>query len=179
MLTSAVSLELYLPDALRPVELTDSLDGFQLLHLVHSVETFLSRLRDRGCIFNILWFEEEADICLPPEMRSDNSLASKYRLARAVLIQHFSGPANLGGRDPGAAPFNYVFPNLKSRPFRKYLDGHPLHFFLGSNVVDHGLQGECIDRHGPLGMLYVMVSAGYCVAFIEGIEFNSSKVYRL
>ena len=111
-------------------------------------------------------------------MRSDNCLASKYRLARAVLIQHFSGPTDLGAGNPAATRFNYVFPNLESHRFCEYLDGHPLHFFLGSNAVGDGLQDEHINRQGPLGMLYVMVSAGYCVAFIEGIEFNSSKVQR-
>jgi hypothetical protein len=34
--------------------LTDSLDGFQLLHVIHAIETFLAKLRDRGCIFSIL-----------------------------------------------------------------------------------------------------------------------------
>ncbi len=95
-----------------------------------------------------------------------------------MLIQHFSGPTNLSAGSPDAARFNHVFPNLESRPFREYLDGHPLHFFLGSNSVDDGLQDERINQQSPLGMLYLMVSAGYCVAFIEGIEFNSSKVYR-
>ncbi len=115
---------------------------------------------------------------MPPEIRSDNSLASKYRLARAVLIQHFSGPTNLGAGNPGTARLNHVFPKLESCAFREYLDSHPLHFFLGSNAVDHEFQPQHTDRHSPLGMLYLMVSAGYCVAFIEGIEFKSSKVHR-
>jgi hypothetical protein len=69
-----------------------------------------------------------------------------------------------------------VFPNLESSLFREYLDSHPLHFFLGSNAHD-GSRGA--DQHStPLKMLYLMASAGYCVAFIEGIEFKSSKVRR-
>ncbi|KAK4038039.1 hypothetical protein C8A01DRAFT_37998 [Parachaetomium inaequale] len=147
--------------------------GFQLLHVIHAIETFLSKLRDRGCIFSILWFEKEADVCMPAEIRSDNSRASKYRLARAVLIQHFSCPTSLG--ESSAARYSHVFPNLESCLFRKYLDSHPLHFFLGSNAHDK-FQGA--DRHStPLEMLYLMASAGYCVAFIEGVEFKSSKAY--
>jgi hypothetical protein len=148
-----------------------SLDSFQLLHLVHAIETFLAKLRDRGCSVNILWFEEEADVCMPTEIRSDNLRASKYRLARAVLIQHFSCPTIL---QEAVSKFSRVFPNLQSCDFREYLDNNPLHFFLGSNAHD-----ECreVDGHNTaLEMLYRIASAGYCVAFIEGVEFKSSKV---
>ena len=111
---------------------------------------------------------------MPAEIRTDSSRASKYRLARAVLIQHFFCPTSLG--KPSAASFSHVFPNLESRLFREYLDSHPLHFFLGSNAHDGVRDG---DAHStPLQMLYLMASAGYCVAFIEGVEFKSSKVCR-
>ncbi|KAH6623294.1 hypothetical protein F5144DRAFT_457365, partial [Chaetomium tenue] len=147
--------------------------GFQLLHVVHAVEAFLVKLRDRGCIFNVFWFENEADVCMPSEVRADSSRASKYRLARAVLIQHFSSPTSLS--EPNATRFSHTFPNLASRLFREYLDSHPLHFFLGSNAHD---EFPDIDQQStPLGMLYLMASAGYYVAFIEGVEFKSSKAY--
>jgi ATP-dependent RNA helicase DDX60 len=159
----------------------DCLDGFQLLHLIHAVESFLAKLRDRGCLFNILWFDKEADVCMSTEIRTDNSRASKYRLARAVLIQHFSCPTSLG--ELSIARFSRVFPDIRSSSFREYLDNHPLHFFLGSNAHDpnHGFQQQphgANRHHTPLEMLYLMSSAGYCVAFIEGVEFKSSKVYQ-
>ena len=153
---------------------SSSIDGFQLLHLVHAVEAFLVKLRDRGCTFNVFWFEDEADVCMPSEVRTDSSRASKYRLARAVLIQHFSSPTSLG--DQSAAKFSHTFPNLESRLFREYLDHHPLHFFLGSSAHD---ETEGADQHStPLQMLHLMASAGNYVAFIEGVEFKSSKVRR-
>lgn len=150
-----------------------SIDGFQLLHVVHAVEAFLVKLRNRGCIFNVFWFEKEADVCMPREVRADSSRASKYRLARVVLIQHFSSPTSLG--ELNATRFSHTFPSLASSLFREYLDSHPLHFFLGSNAHDE--ESLDIDQQiTPLGMLYVMASAGYYVAFIEGVEFKSSKV---
>ena len=148
-----------------------SVDGFQLLHLVHAIETFLAKLRDRGCSVNILWFEQEADVCMPAEIRSDTLRASKYRLARAVLIQNFSCATT---QKENVTKFSHVFPNLQSCDFREYLDNNALHFFLGSNAHD-----ECRDVEGhntALVMLYLIASAGYCVAFIEGVEFKSSKV---
>ncbi|KAK3362356.1 P-loop containing nucleoside triphosphate hydrolase protein [Lasiosphaeria hispida] len=147
--------------------------GFQLLHAVHSVETFLAKLSDRGCIFNIMWFEEESDICMPTEARADRSRASKYRLARAVLIQHLSSPISHG--EAKSAKLSYLFPSLRSGTFCEYLDSHPLHFFLGSSTYDGS--GDIDVNGGPLEMLHLMLSAGYCVAFIEDLEFRSSKVY--
>lgn len=112
---------------------------------------------------------------MPAEIRTDNSRASKYRLARAVLIQHFSCPTSQGEQ---SAAFSRVFPKFRSSQFREFLDSHPLHFFLGSNAHVE-IEGQDTDRHStPLEMLYLMVSAGYCVAFIEGAEFKSSKVYQ-
>jgi hypothetical protein len=114
---------------------------------------------------------------MPIEIRTDSSRAGKYRLARAVLIQHFACPVS-PEEQPGTAPFSHLFPSLESAPFREYLDIHPLHFFLGSkDDSEDGFQLRGADRRKtPLEMLYLMSAAGYCVAFIEGIEFKSSKV---
>ena len=85
-----------------------------------------------------------------------------------MLIQHFACPAK--GVEEPTAGFSYAFPSMASSLFHEYLDKHPLHFFLGSKA-----HGESRDST-PLGMLYMMNLAGYCVAFVEGIEFRSSKV---
>ncbi|KAK4237266.1 hypothetical protein C8A03DRAFT_16180 [Achaetomium macrosporum] len=149
-------------------------DGFQLLHAVHAVENFLAKLRDRGCIFNVLWFEKEADICIPTDVLADTALAAKYRLARGVLIQHLSRP--ISSRETKTAEFSYAFPSLQSGLFREYLDSHPLHFFLGSNAHHDGA-ADAQDKTTPLHMMYLMASAGYCMAFIEDIAYRSSKVF--
>ncbi len=154
-----------LPPCSQPAQPTD---GFQLLHAVHAVETFLAKLRDRGCIFNILWFDEEADACMPPEVKADISRASKYRLARTVLIQHFACPTRVG--EEWTPEFSRVFPSVVCPPFAEYLNTHPLHFFLGSKAHD------VEEGNTPLRTLHLMSLMGYCVAFIEGVEFRSSKV---
>ncbi len=136
------------------------------------------KLSERKCIFNVLWFEKEAEICMPAKIRTNNSRASKYRLARAVLIQHFVCPSSLGEKSGTATGFSHLFPSLESGLFREYLDTHPLHFFLGSRSdSQNGLPPQGADCHNtPLKMLHLMSAAGYCVAFIEWIEFKSSKV---
>jgi hypothetical protein len=123
-----------------------------------------------------LWFEEEADICIPTDVLADKARVAKYRLTRAVLIQHFSRTINEGGMH--TARFSFVFPSLQSRLFCEYLDTYPFHFFLGSNAY----QDEAADAGestSPLQMTYLIASAGYCVAFIKDIAYRSSKVqYR-
>jgi hypothetical protein len=143
------------------------------LHAIHAVETFLAKLKDRGCIFNVLWFEEEADICIPTDVLADKARVAKYRLTRTVLIQHFSRTINQVGMH--AARFSFVFPSLQSGLFYEYLNTHPLHFFLGSNAYQHEA-ADAGESTSPLQMMYLMVSAGYCVAFIEDIAYRSSTV---
>jgi ATP-dependent RNA helicase DDX60 len=130
------------------------------------------KLSDRGCVFHVLWFGDEADLCIPTRFQTSPSLVSKYRLAREVLIQHLSRPVALA--DGNSTTLSYLFPGLESSSFHKYLDINPLRFFLGSSA--HTINEGNLDGGTPLGMLHHVASAGYCVAFIEEIEFRSSKV---
>jgi len=129
-------------------------------------------LKDRGCVFHVLWFSDEADICIPAQLQESSSLVSKYHLTREVLIQHLSRPFNFG--DGHSTSLSHLFPGLESNSFRRYLEGNRLRFFLGSGA--HTGSGSKLGCETPLGILYRVASAGYHVAVIEEIEFKSSKV---
>ncbi|KAK5654266.1 hypothetical protein OQA88_7442 [Cercophora sp. LCS_1] len=144
-----------------------------LLHAVHAVEVLLAKLGDRGCVFHVLWFSDEADICIPAQLQASPSLVSKYRLAREVLIEHLSRPVHFG--DGSSTTLSYLFPGLERSSLRRYLKDNPIYFFLGSNA--HPRIGGKVDGGTPLGMLHYIASAGCYIAFIEDIEFKSSKVY--
>ncbi|RYP47761.1 hypothetical protein DL768_006229 [Monosporascus sp. mg162] len=139
--------------------------GFQLLHAVHAIESFLSKLRDRGCNFHIIWFDSHMNLCVPYDTPGEE--AYKYLLTRAVIIQHFACAAG--------ATFSYRFNSVHDDGFREYLAQTTLHFFMGSD----GRATQSDDHPTTLGHLsigYRMVCTGYCVAFIDDIEFRSSKV---
>ncbi|RYP53461.1 hypothetical protein DL769_010517 [Monosporascus sp. CRB-8-3] len=139
--------------------------GFQLLHAVHAIESFLSKLSDRGCNFHIIWFDSHKNLCVPHDTSGEE--AYKYLLTRAVIIQHFACAAG--------AKFSYRFSSVHDDGFRDYLAQTTLHFFMGSD----GRATQSDDHPTTLGHLsigYRMVCTGYCVAFIEDIEFRSSKV---
>ncbi|RYP11257.1 hypothetical protein DL765_007837 [Monosporascus sp. GIB2] len=139
--------------------------GFQLLHAVHAIESFLSKLSERGCNFHIIWFDSHKKLCVPYDTPREE--AYKYLLTRAVIIQHFASATG--------ATFSYRFNSVHDDGFRGYLEQTSLHFFMGSD----GRATQSDDHPTTLGHLsigYRMVCAGYCVAFIDDIEFRSSKV---
>lgn len=65
----------------------DLTDGFQILHAVHAVESFLQKLRERGCNFHIVWFRDQERLCLPGDALPQD-LENKHLLIRTILIRH-------------------------------------------------------------------------------------------
>ncbi|KAK3379012.1 hypothetical protein B0T24DRAFT_694358 [Lasiosphaeria ovina] len=142
--------------------------GLQLLHAVHAVEAFLTKLRDRGCNFHVLWFETEHEKFGALSVDREDTWY-KYRLARSVLIEHFACPGN----SPSATAFSFSYYSLQSSAFSKYLAENTVHLFLGYDDTE-----PCdYIQYTPLRMLYAMSTAGYCVGFLNDMEFKSSKAY--
>lgn len=147
--------------------------GFQLLHAVHAVETFLHKLVERGCNFHVVWFDKYEHLCVPRGVRTEK--AYKYRLARAVLIQHLANPSV---QFAGSSRCSFQFQSLDCESYRAYLARNAVLFIMCSH-------GEATAReHDPLSLAnlnigYQVARAGYCVAFINDIDFQSSKVWPL
>ncbi|OTA76381.1 hypothetical protein M434DRAFT_402525 [Hypoxylon sp. CO27-5] len=140
--------------------------GFQLLHAVHAVESFLGKLRDRGCNFHIVWFESHKHLCIPYGTPEDHDY--KYTLTRAVLIQHLARPST--------SNINHRFDSVDCDAFRQYLTNNTQYFFMCSDGrATHSNQHPLTLAHLSIG--YRMSCSGYCVAFIDEINFTSSKVY--
>lgn len=139
--------------------------GCQLLHAVHAVESILVKLRDRGCNFHVVWFDSDKELCIPPGTSPD--FEYKYLLTRVVLIQHFARQST--------PPFSHRFDSITCDRFQQYLLENPQCFFMCSDgrarsSNDHPRTIAC-SRIG-----YYMCYYGYCVAFIDGITFGSSRV---
>lgn len=149
------------------------LDGFQLLHAVHAVEAFLYKLVKRGCNFHVLWFDQYEHLCIPRGVRTEH--AYKYRLTRAVLMQHLANPT---AQTAGSSRCSLQFQSLDCEAYREYLARNAVHFIMCSH-------GEATaSEHDPVSLAnlsigYQVARAGYCVAFINDIDFQSSKVWLL
>lgn len=135
--------------------------GFQLLHAIHAIESFLSKLSDRGCNFHIVWFDGYKHLCMPHDVPDEH--AYMYLLTRAVIIQHLPN-------------VNYRFTGFSDNTFRHYLRQTSLHFFMccdgGTTHLDN-ITDVTLDR---LSIGYRFACSGICLAFIDDIEFRSSKV---
>ncbi|KAK1460112.1 DEAD/DEAH box helicase [Colletotrichum melonis] len=157
----------------------DYLAGFQLLHAVHAIEVFLAKLKERGCNFHVLWFDSHRDLATPPDSPENQSY--KYLLTRAVIIEHLRCPEThpkMSFDDRGInSPMSFVFPSIMSPEFAEYTNQHRFHFIMMS-------QGRSSDlnttKEGEfLNIMYLFGLRGYSLAFIDDIEFRSSKAYTL
>ncbi|GKU07020.1 dead deah box helicase [Fusarium langsethiae] len=137
---------------------------FQLLHAVHSVEKLLSELKRRDCNFDILFFRDHENLCVPQQAVSSTK-GAKYRLTRRILIQHFI-KSNLDFRI-------LEFASFESSECKNYLSGHGVHFVL----CDDG-RTSSIDQATHLQhLLYKVLTSGRHVANINSITWKSSKVF--
>ncbi|KAF4777168.1 DEAD/DEAH box helicase [Colletotrichum scovillei] len=157
----------------------DYLEGFQLLHAVHAIEVFLAKLKERGCNFHVLWFDSHRDLATPPD--SPKNTSYKYLLTRAVIIEHLRCPEphpKMSFDDRGInSPMSFVFPSIMSPEFVEYTNQHRFHFVMmsqgRSSDFDTTSEGEF------LRIMYLFGLRGYSLAFIDDIEFRSSKAYTL
>ncbi|KXH62453.1 DEAD/DEAH box helicase [Colletotrichum nymphaeae SA-01] len=153
----------------------DYLAGFQLLHAVHAIEVFLAKLKERGCNFHVLWFDSHRDLATPPDSPKNKSY--KYLLTRAVIIEHLRCPEShpkMNFDDRGInSPMSFVFPSVMSPEFAEYTNQHRFHFIMmsqgRSSDFDTTSEGEF------LRIMYLFGLRGYSLAFIDDIEFRSSK----
>lgn len=67
-------------------------DGFQLLHAVYIVEKLLQDLLSRRCRFQIVCFDQNEELCVPP--KADRKYWPKYALARSVISRHLARNLN-------------------------------------------------------------------------------------
>ncbi|KAI1382467.1 P-loop containing nucleoside triphosphate hydrolase protein [Hypoxylon crocopeplum] len=148
-----------------PAARVDYERGFQLLHAVHAVESFLKKLTDRGCNFDIVWFDSQKHLSIPFGVADEHGY--KYILTRAILIQHFARQS--------PSDFSHRFDAIDSDAFRQYLVCTPQYFFMCSDGrASHSNNDPTTLAHLSIG--YRLSQSGYCVAFIDEINFASSKV---
>lgn len=60
--------------------------GLQVLHATYLVEQVISKLRQRNCVFEIVFFTQNLKCCIPPGTLG--VFHERYLLAREAIIQH-------------------------------------------------------------------------------------------
>lgn len=164
----------------------DKLDfspGLQLLHAVYNVEHFLHNLAYRKCNFHIAFFESSRELCVPPT--ADKADASKYYLARAVIIRHLQ--ANLPRTHPDIK-VNF-FQSSQSDDFAHYLRNTSLYFLMahdGASPIERvgkhitkDASGASAQRLALRALILAFMGRGYNVALVNGLEWRDTKVMTM
>lgn len=137
------------------------------MHAVFAVEQFLSNLVKRGCNFDIIFFSDLKELCVPPESSKN---AYKFQLVRSILIKH------LGRSVPdlidGARPQVLEFESPDDSEFVGYLQTRAIHFFL----CHEGGNRDEVSTLRLLDLIHNLAAKRKNVAVINAIEFKSSKV---
>ncbi|KAI0443539.1 hypothetical protein F4803DRAFT_574291 [Xylaria telfairii] len=146
--------------------------GFQLLHAVFAVESFLKNLQVRGCNFHVIFFDNQAELCAP--LTAPENARYKYQLTRAILIQHLRRSTTKASAKDDAGPV-FSFPSIDSPHFYKYLAQHPATFLLCHDGRDALLQYSP-KQAAYHYMIHQFLRLKRSVALIHGTEFKSSRL---
>ncbi|KAI0490371.1 hypothetical protein F4859DRAFT_520193 [Xylaria cf. heliscus] len=146
--------------------------GFQLLHAIFAVESFLKSLQVRGCNFHVVFFDNQAELCIP--LTAPDSVRYKYQMTRTILIQHLRQSATTAsGKD--SAGLVFFFPSIDSQLFRQYLAQYPATFLLCHD--GHAASLQYTPKQAAFHyMIHQFLQLRRSVALIHGTEFKSSRV---
>ncbi|OAA65016.1 DEAD-like helicase [Cordyceps fumosorosea ARSEF 2679] len=142
-------------------------DGFQILHAIHAVETFLSNLKRRGCQFHIIWFSSHECLCIPSG--SSTAASGFHRLTRTILIKHLC-------HHSASMDITFEFPSAESAEFQNYTTENALRFFLCLDGLSFDSDATPFAKW-HLAFIHDIGTRGYSVALINNFEFKSSKAF--
>jgi len=145
----------------------DFQQGFQLVHAVYLVESFLHSLLQRKCNFHVVFFEENKQLCLPDKVAAEN--LPKYMLARAAIIRH------LQTHTPGTTSIKR-FDSTNSEEFNEYLATTAVYFGM---MHDGSAPFTQHNRVLFRTMILSFISRGYNVALVNGLEWRDTKVMTM
>jgi len=145
----------------------DFQQGFQLVHAVYLVESFLHSLLQRKCNFHVVFFEENKQLCVPDKIAPEQ--LPKYMLARAAIIRH------LQAHTPDTTSIKR-FDSINSEEFNQYLATTAVYF----GMMHDG--SAPLTQHNRLlfrTMILSFISRGYNVALVNGLEWRDTKVMTM
>ncbi|CAG8644113.1 3471_t:CDS:2, partial [Dentiscutata heterogama] len=143
--------------------------GGQFLSLTYLVETFLNKLKQRGCVFHLVFFHAHKVIwnCDP-----------KFRIAREIIINHLKSCQH-----ESKVPI-YEFPAWWDPQFNQYIDDRqPLFILSGDGTTEDGIkESKILSKKGQKkmsillkGLFYHSLHKDLSMALIPGMEFRDSR----
>ncbi|OQE32624.1 hypothetical protein PENFLA_c001G10680 [Penicillium flavigenum] len=181
--------------------------GFQVLHATYLAEKLLQKLQQRKCFFEVVFFAENASLCIPRGVPRD--LHARYLLAREAIIQHLVSVRVQPSRFFQALRFD----SFQSDEFKAHLINSGAYLFMChdgasseqnkddtasdidssdsesdpdcSDLEDSDQEGSFVDKRGEIlrfklrAMIYWFVVHGYNIALMDSLEFRDTKVMAM
>ncbi|KAH7057428.1 hypothetical protein B0J12DRAFT_413955 [Macrophomina phaseolina] len=144
-----------------------------MLHAVWLAERFLHHLLHRNCNFDIVFFDDSAQLCVPSHASED--ARPKYLLARAVILRHLQAIAT-----SGALPLKIMlFPSLHAPQFRAALAENSYMFVMMNDGAADDCSCHLHKRHKSALRLNIGAVLGWrcTVVLLNGLEWRDSKVF--
>ncbi|KAI9838157.1 MAG: hypothetical protein M1837_002619 [Sclerophora amabilis] len=164
-------------------ERIDFEDGFQLLHAVYVVESFLENLSRRNCNFHIAFFDDHKHVCVPCSSKPIHRW--KYLLARSVVIKHLR--THVEAAHPAIETLN--FRSTGDVTFEQYLNASAIYFVMCHDGADAKFHGHLDEAYSPQyqartkrfvrQVIHQFISRGLNVALINGLEWKDTKVMAM
>jgi hypothetical protein len=178
--------------------------GFQVLHATYLAEKLLQKLQQRKCVFQVVFFDQNAPLCIPLGVHSD--LHDRYLLAREAIIQHL-----IAVRVQPSQFFQALrFDSYESDEFKAHLISSGAYLFMchdgasspyskddtasdtdtsdsesessSDELEDGPSKDSYVDKRGEISrftfrmMIYWFVEQGYNLSLINSLEFRDTKV---
>jgi hypothetical protein len=174
------------------------------LHATYLAEKLLQKLQQRKCFFEVVFFAENAPLCIPRGVPRD--LHARYLLAREAIIQHLVSVRVQPSRFFQALRFD----SFQSDKFKAHLINSGAYLFMChdgasseqnkdgtasdidssdsesdpdcSDLDDSDQEGSFVDKRGEISrfkfraMIYWFVVHGYNIALMDSLEFRDTKV---
>jgi hypothetical protein len=177
-----------------------------VLHATYLVEQVLAKLQQRRCVFEVVFFAQNAQSCIPPGSNKDSH--EKYLLAREAIIQHLISTCAQTSQSFQALRFE----SLQSEQFNAHLISSGAYLFMchdgaytertksavssdsdssdwsgsdsdESELEDHrDASGSTRGETSQLkfrAMIRWFANRGYNTALINSLEFRDTKVCKL
>jgi hypothetical protein len=179
-----------------------------VLHATYLVEQLLSKLQQRKCVFEVVFFAQNAQSCIP--LRANSDLHERYLLAREAIIQHL-----IATQAQSLQAFQTLrFESFQTEEFNAHLISSGAYVFMchdgaftgrtenesgsesdssddggsdsdESEIDDHHHDASSVSTHGEISQLklratiYWFSNRGYNTVLINSLEFRDTKVCHL
>ncbi|KAH8695246.1 hypothetical protein BGW36DRAFT_429127 [Talaromyces proteolyticus] len=148
--------------------------GFQLLHATYLVEKFLHKLYRRKCNFHVVFFENQATVCIPDGCPRERRL--RYLCARKLIMEHLRQNLMTVPIPDGNTVKVHVFESYHASDFQSYLTTVGAYFIMSHDGAGPQSAENSTVKVVLRQMINWFIWKGYNVALVNNLQCRDTKV---